>query len=613
MAEYYTLGNWDTKGKPDYLDDDEDIEPDILHRIDLTIPKKQPVPTHNPSYLENEQSTSIIIKTTNPSFTGADIYITFLDENAGYKNSFGYYIFPLNGDYTVPTKYISGSWVPMTFNDRYNVDGNGKSILKQTIVFPNTCRRGNGNDIKHGNRVKLLYDVNNPAIKFPNNTGVGFFVIPYGWKKDNDNDKSLKQNLNRIYTDSCFNNNNEKSTLIFYDAIKSTSDESHMILSFDDVMTGEEEDHDHGEREEYYNNYNNLIVKIFLTPAYCYDTSDMLILSNGTTNDNTEFVCDNTGFYLNVPSSTLSNLNTTNANNFRLKHTITCDTHQYKEWLKNIFNCLDLENEAVVEDDETDDKKLRITYKISKSSLKKYNHCIKTEKNKDKQSCLDPQYNVLVHLQDYYVHAGSHIQNENFEIKDYDNDETSPYVSRSCNPNVSNMDSPYSMGDPHITTISGKKYDIPNILGDVLLFDDNELKISTELDYYENNKGNKIYEKLTFMKNLKIELNNNIYLIDLFDSNSKIDLQLLKEEEYDEKIKKSMIKYYNLFPNTNPIFKYVLLNTKNLGKVILEIIYCLELKDFINSISLISNGLSMTKAKGALISPYQFKEYKLNK
>lgn len=613
MTYYYTLGDWDTKGKPTYLDTDEDIDPELLHRIELTLPRKKPVPIYNPSYLENEQPNSIIIKTSNPSFSGADIYVTFIDENAGYKNTFGYYIYPLNDNYIVPTKLVSGSWVPMTYNDRNNIDENGKYVLKKTIVFPNTCKRGYGNDIKYGNRVKLLYDINNPSTKFPNNTGIGFFVLPYGWKKDNENDKSLKHNHNIIYTNNVFNTDNQKASLIFYDAINSTSDESHMILSFDDVLDGDDEDHDHGECEEYYNNFNNLIIKLSLSSAYCYDTSDMLMLSNGISNNNTEFVCDNTGFFLNIPSTTLSNLMIKSTTNFKIKHKIKCNSHQYKEWLKIIFNCLELENEGLVEDDEEDNTCLRITYKIPKSNLKKFNHCIKTEKNKDKQSCLDNKYNVLVHLQDYYVHAGSYIENESFEIKDYDNDETTSYVSRSVKPNVSNMYSPYSMGDPHITTISGKKYDIPNILGEIIMFDDNELKITSELDYYEKNKGLKIYESLTFMKNLKIELNNNTYIIDLFDSNTNIELPLLKEEEYDEKIKLSIIKYYKLFPNTNPVFKYILLNTKKLGKVILEIIYCPELKDYINSFSMISNGLSMTKAKGALISPMQFKEYKLNK
>ena len=65
-----------------------------------------------------------------------------------------------------------------------------------------------------------------------------------------------------------------------------------------------------------------------------------------------------------------------------------------------------------------------------------------------------------------------------------------------------------------------------------------------------------------------------------------------------------------MFPNSNPVFKYISIDTKEMGEFILEMIYCNQIKDLINSFSIISNGLSMIKAKGALITPFVAKSNK---
>jgi len=138
-SEYYYLGSWDKNGVPKYLDSSKtkEINPDLIYRIINYLPERSSVPTANPSYLTNTASRNIIIKSNDANFAGTDVYMTFLYEGAGYYNVVGYYVYPLNGDYTVPTKLVDGQYVPMTYDDRNAVDEKGKSILKKTVVFPN--------------------------------------------------------------------------------------------------------------------------------------------------------------------------------------------------------------------------------------------------------------------------------------------------------------------------------------------------------------------------------------------------------------------------------------------------------------------------------------------
>ena len=111
MTEYYTLGTWTSQGVPDYLVSIDSVDPTLVSRIRDALPEKEPVPDYHPEYLLSTTERNIIIKTDNINFTGADIYVSFLDEGAGYKNVLGYFIYDLNDNYLVPTKWTGSEWV----------------------------------------------------------------------------------------------------------------------------------------------------------------------------------------------------------------------------------------------------------------------------------------------------------------------------------------------------------------------------------------------------------------------------------------------------------------------------------------------------------------------
>ena len=103
-SNYHYLGNWDSQGVPEYLMEPDEISPELIQRMHVSLPEKGNVQNHSPHYLTNTHTRNLLIQTDNENFTGADVTVTFLTEGAGYRNVMGYYWYPLRNGYTVPTK-----------------------------------------------------------------------------------------------------------------------------------------------------------------------------------------------------------------------------------------------------------------------------------------------------------------------------------------------------------------------------------------------------------------------------------------------------------------------------------------------------------------------------
>jgi len=84
MSEYYVLGDWVSYGVPKYLDGIDTVEPEIYDRIFNLLPENQNVPNSKPTLIYDTSPRNIIIQSTNPSFVGADVYVSFIFEGAGY-------------------------------------------------------------------------------------------------------------------------------------------------------------------------------------------------------------------------------------------------------------------------------------------------------------------------------------------------------------------------------------------------------------------------------------------------------------------------------------------------------------------------------------------------
>ena len=146
---YSYMGTYSNDGRPNYLELYNDvISKGFLFNVNASLPEGKPVPTYHPYYLAPTT-------TNNLNLTSAsDVYITFVSEGAGLKNTIAYFTFPTGHP-------------PATEAD----------IDSLHIIFPNASLVGSGGFLKPGNKVKLG--------QFAANTSIGFAMIADGWNGTN--------------------------------------------------------------------------------------------------------------------------------------------------------------------------------------------------------------------------------------------------------------------------------------------------------------------------------------------------------------------------------------------------------------------------------------------
>ncbi len=121
-----TMGNWDRYGVPEYLTNREPISSDIIKTLNEILPEKQPVPDYRPQYLMENLDTDLHL------LKDGEVFITFVHEGAGYRNTLGYYT------------YKTADGPPSSLSD---------SEIK--IVFPNVSYRYSGGGLTSGDTVSL--------------------------------------------------------------------------------------------------------------------------------------------------------------------------------------------------------------------------------------------------------------------------------------------------------------------------------------------------------------------------------------------------------------------------------------------------------------------------
>jgi len=142
---YSYLGTYNSQGKPNYLEStNEVITSGFLANINASLPEGRPVMTYHPDYLGNDVETNANITAL------SDIWLTFVSEGAGYKNTIAYFTYPTNNP-------------PKTTAD----------IDSLHIVLPNASLNGSGGELTTGNTVKIG--------RFQPGTSVGFALIANGW------------------------------------------------------------------------------------------------------------------------------------------------------------------------------------------------------------------------------------------------------------------------------------------------------------------------------------------------------------------------------------------------------------------------------------------------
>jgi LruC domain-containing protein len=139
------IGNYDANGVPRYLMPKGDaVSQDILNIVNASLPEGITLPNSHPEYLANTAQHNVVLKAK------AEVWVTFVHEGAGYRNSVGYYSYPTN-----------------------NPPTSAAQISNLTLIFPNASFQGSGGGLRTGD--KVLLDT------FEAGTTIGWFLVPDGW------------------------------------------------------------------------------------------------------------------------------------------------------------------------------------------------------------------------------------------------------------------------------------------------------------------------------------------------------------------------------------------------------------------------------------------------
>lgn len=138
------LSPYDADGRPTVMEPNDAIEAEMLDNLNASLPETEDVRVHHPEYLLSTARGSLVIEKR------ADVWITFVHEGAGYRNSIGFYTYPTGNP-------------PNTINDITNVK----------FFFPNASLDGSDGTLVSGNKVKLG--------NFNAGTSIGFVIFANGW------------------------------------------------------------------------------------------------------------------------------------------------------------------------------------------------------------------------------------------------------------------------------------------------------------------------------------------------------------------------------------------------------------------------------------------------
>jgi hypothetical protein len=166
-----------------------DTSPIYYARIINLLPSAQNAGTVYPILFSDTVQKKII------TTAETDVYITFVAERAFYKNTVGWYSYPVGQE-------------PKSAKD-----------INIHVLFPNVSGKGEGGELLQGDKLQL------GETKFPKGTVIGFFIIIKGWK-----DGYINYNADTYYTDSQLNATKYQQHVLFKE-----KNGGRIVLGFEDM------------------------------------------------------------------------------------------------------------------------------------------------------------------------------------------------------------------------------------------------------------------------------------------------------------------------------------------------------------------------------------------
>jgi len=197
------------------------VTAEMLTRVDTSLPEGVSLPNSHPQYLEDGIITNFIISDS------SDVWVTFITEGAGYKNSLGFY----------------------TYDQEEGAPDNASS-LEHILLFPNTSLAGSGGGLASGMQLYIG--------RFGAGTIMGWFLVQNGW----DYGTNVDETALRFYSDKQYNPESEEYNqhqVLLFDA-----EAELFLLGFDDqVRPGGD------------NDFNDAVFFVTANPIENIDTSEI--------------------------------------------------------------------------------------------------------------------------------------------------------------------------------------------------------------------------------------------------------------------------------------------------------------------------------------------------
>lgn len=148
-TKFSYLGSYDIYGRPtNLLTPDFFSDPllfgDLLYYINAALPEGLDLRKTNPQFLASDNASNIVLT------KDAEVFVTFLSEGAGFRNSIGFYSYPTNS----PPKSLA-------------------DIKQINFIFPNASFLGSNGSMLPGDKISLG--------KFSAGTTVAFVLYSNGW------------------------------------------------------------------------------------------------------------------------------------------------------------------------------------------------------------------------------------------------------------------------------------------------------------------------------------------------------------------------------------------------------------------------------------------------
>jgi len=189
---YNYLGDFSSDGTPLYLAERDSVSQETLNKIDDALPESYPVPDFNPHYISSGYESDILLQEE------ADIWVTFLGEGAGYKNTLGFYTYDINN----PTATIPRP----------------EDI---TIIFPNVSAKNSGGGLSIGDKVNIG--------RFSANTGIGWVLLANAWSEG-----CVSTGNWQLYSNPEYNPESDPN-LRYHNVLLADSNNEKIILGFEDI------------------------------------------------------------------------------------------------------------------------------------------------------------------------------------------------------------------------------------------------------------------------------------------------------------------------------------------------------------------------------------------